>query len=70
MRRRIARVRAPRSGFAGFRFPPEVISARWVLRHGAILPGVADVLSSIICRIRKSAGSIPPVIASDHHEKV
>jgi hypothetical protein len=27
-RRRIARVPAPRSGFAGFRFPPEVISAR------------------------------------------
>ncbi|MGH7745720.1 MAG: hypothetical protein ACREQ5_13160, partial [Candidatus Dormibacteria bacterium] len=25
MRRRLARVPAPRSGFAGFRFPPEVI---------------------------------------------
>ncbi len=28
MRRRIARVPAPRPGFAGFRFAPEVFSAR------------------------------------------
>src|ERR1700709_2602507 len=36
MRRRPARVPAPRSGFAGFRFPPEVImvAVRWYLRYG------------------------------------
>ncbi len=36
MRRRPARVPAPRSGFAGFRFPPEVImvAVRWYLRFG------------------------------------
>jgi transposase, IS6 family len=34
MRRRPARASAPRSGFAGFRFPPEVITlaVRWYLR--------------------------------------
>jgi hypothetical protein len=36
MRRRPARVPAPRSSFAGFRFPPEVITVavRWYLRYG------------------------------------
>lgn len=36
MHRRPARVPAPRSGFAGYRFPPEVIMAvvRWYLRYG------------------------------------
>ncbi len=35
MRRRLARVPAPRSGFVGFRFPPEVImvAVRWCLRY-------------------------------------
>jgi integrase len=35
-----------------------------------ISPELADVLSSIICRIRASDGSVPLVIAYDHHEKV
>jgi hypothetical protein len=36
MRRCPARVSAPGSGFAGFRFPPEVITlaVRWYLRYG------------------------------------
>jgi transposase-like protein len=36
MRRRSARVPAPRSSFAGFRFPPDVImmTVRWYLRYG------------------------------------
>jgi hypothetical protein len=36
MRRRSARVPAPRSAFAGFRFPPDVImvAVRWYLRYG------------------------------------
>jgi hypothetical protein len=35
MRRRV-RVPAPRSSFAGYRFPPEVIlvAVRWYLRYG------------------------------------
>ncbi len=35
MRRRPVRVRASRSGFAGFRFSPEVImmAVRWYLRY-------------------------------------
>ena len=36
MRRSRSRPPAPRSGFAGFRFPPEVITiaVRWYLRYG------------------------------------
>jgi IS6 family transposase len=36
MRRRYSRVPAPRSNFAGLRFPPEVITlvVRWYLRLG------------------------------------
>jgi hypothetical protein len=36
MRRRQVQVPPPRSGFAGFRFPPEVIlvAVRWYLRYG------------------------------------
>jgi Domain of unknown function (DUF4157) len=36
MRRRPARVPAPRSGFAGFRFSPDVImmAVRWYVRYG------------------------------------
>jgi transposase-like protein len=36
MRRRVARVPVPRSGFVGFRFPPEVIilAVCWYLRFG------------------------------------
>jgi hypothetical protein len=39
MRRRPARLSAPRSGFARFRFPPEVITlaVRWYLRFGLSL---------------------------------
>jgi len=35
-----------------------------------ISPELADVLSAIVCRIRNSDGSVPLVVAYDHHEKV
>jgi integrase len=35
-----------------------------------ISPELADVLSAIICRIRDPDGSVPLVVAYDHHEKV
>jgi transposase-like protein len=47
MRRRLARVSAPRSGFAGFRFPPEVImvAVRWYLRYGLSYRDVEELLA-------------------------
>jgi hypothetical protein len=47
MRRRSARVPAPRSGFAGFRFPPEVIvvAVRWYLRYGLSYRDVEELLA-------------------------
>jgi transposase, IS6 family len=47
MRRRPARVSAPRSGFAGIRFPPEVITlaVRWYLRFGRSYPDVEELLA-------------------------
>ena len=35
-----------------------------------ISPELADVLSAIICRIRNPDGSVPLVVAYDHHEKI
>jgi integrase len=35
-----------------------------------ISPELADVLSAIVCRIRNPDGSVPLVVAYDHHEKV
>ena len=35
-----------------------------------ISPELADVLSTIVCRIRNPDGSVPLVVAYDHHEKV
>ena len=35
-----------------------------------ISPELADVLSTIICRIRTPDGGVPLVVAYDHHEKV
>jgi site-specific recombinase XerD len=35
-----------------------------------IAPELADVLSAVVCRIRNPDGSVPLVIAYDHHEKV
>jgi hypothetical protein len=35
-----------------------------------ISPELADVLSVIVCRIRDPDGSVPLVVAYDHHEKV
>lgn len=48
MRRRLARVPAPRSGFAGFRFPPEVIilAARWYLRYVLSYRDVEELLAT------------------------
>jgi IS6 family transposase len=47
MRRHLARVSAPRSGFAGFRFPPEVImlAVRWYLRYGLSYRDVEELLT-------------------------
>jgi hypothetical protein len=47
MRRCSARVPAPRSGFAGFRFPPDVITAavRWYLRYGLSYRDVKELLA-------------------------
>jgi transposase, IS6 family len=47
MRRRHARASAPRSGFAGFRFPPEVImiAVRWYLRYGLSYRDVEELLA-------------------------
>jgi hypothetical protein len=35
-----------------------------------ISPELADVLSTIICRIRNENGAVPPVVACDYHERV
>jgi hypothetical protein len=35
-----------------------------------ISPELADVLSAIVCRIRNADGSVPLVVAYDHHEKL
>jgi IS6 family transposase len=47
MRRRAARVPVPRSGFVGFRFPPEVIilAVRWYLRFGLSYRDVEELLA-------------------------
>jgi len=47
MRRRPARASAPRSGFAGFRFPPEVITlaVRWYLCFGLSYRDVEELLA-------------------------
>ena len=47
MRRRHARASAPRSGFAGFRFPPDVIMmvVRWYLRYGLSYRDVGELLA-------------------------
>jgi IS6 family transposase len=46
MRPRPARVPAPRSDFAGFRFPPDVImvAVRWYLRYGLSYRDVEELL--------------------------
>ena len=47
MHRRPVRVPASRSGFAGFRFPPEVImvAVRWYLRYGLSYRDVEELLA-------------------------
>ena len=47
MRRRPCRVRPPRSAFAGFRFPPDVImvAIRWYLRYGLSYRDVEELLA-------------------------
>jgi transposase-like protein len=46
MRHRQYRVPAPRSSFAGFRFPPDVImlAVRWYLRYGLSYRDVEELL--------------------------
>jgi IS6 family transposase len=47
MRRHPARVPGPRSSFAGFRFPPDVImvAVRWYLRYGLSYRDVEELLA-------------------------
>lgn len=47
MRRRPSRACVPRSGFAGFRFPPDVImlAVRWYLRYGLSYRDVEELLA-------------------------
>src|SRR5437763_7958336 len=47
MRRRPARVPAPRSTFTGYRFPPDVImiAVRWYLRYGLSYRDVEELLA-------------------------
>jgi hypothetical protein len=47
MRRRHCRVPAPRSAFAGFRFPPEVIivAVRWYLRYALCYRDVEELVA-------------------------
>jgi transposase, IS6 family len=47
MRQRRVRVPAPRSSFAGFRFPPDVImiAVRWYLRYGLSYRDVEELLT-------------------------
>jgi len=51
MRRRHSRLPAPRSSFAGFRFPPEVITVavrsavRWYLRYGLSYRDIEELLA-------------------------
>ena len=47
MHRCRGRVPAPRSSFAGFRFPPEVITVavRWYLRYGLFYRDVGELLA-------------------------
>ena len=47
MRHRPYRVPAPRSSFAGFRFPPDVIviAVRWYLRYGLSYRDVEELLA-------------------------
>src|SRR5436305_15265757 len=47
MRRRAARLLEPRSGFIGFRFPPEVITVavRWYLRYALSYRDVEELLA-------------------------
>ena len=47
MRRRPARVPAPRSAFTGYRFPPDVImiAVRWYLRYGLSYRDVEELLA-------------------------
>jgi IS6 family transposase len=47
MCRRLGRIPPPRSGFAGFRFPPDVImvAVRWYLRFGLSYRDVEELLT-------------------------
>ena len=47
MPRRLCWVRPPRSAFAGFRFPPDVIivAIRWYLRYGLSYRDVEELLA-------------------------
>jgi hypothetical protein len=53
MRRRCRRVPASRSSFAGFRFPPDVITlaVRWYLRYGLSYRDVEELLAERVITV-------------------
>ena len=59
MSHRPAAVPAPRSSFAGFRFPPEVImlAVRWYLRYGLSYRDVEELLAEAARPCRHAVGN-------------
>jgi hypothetical protein len=73
MRRRRARVSASRSGFAGFRFPPDVImiAVRWYLRYALSYSDVEELLAERGIKVdqaRRASGSSSPVLVIGHRQ--
>jgi integrase len=65
----LVQYRTPKTGelVALLQIPPSKTDEERLL---VIAPELADVLSAIICRIRNPDGSVPLVVAYDHHEKI
>jgi len=65
----LVQYRAPGSGepVPLLQIPPSKTDEERLL---VISPELADVLSALVCRIRTPGGSVPLVVAYDHHEKV
>jgi site-specific recombinase XerD len=65
----LVQYRTPETGelVALLQIPPSKTDEERLL---VISPELADVLSAIVCRIRNPDGSVPLVVAYDHHEKV
>ena len=65
----LVQYRTPATGelVALLQIPPSKTDQERLL---VISPELADVLSAIVCRIRNTDGSVPLVVAYDHHEKL